>query len=471
VSASTTERCVLALERALGSSTVNSERAHCDAHGTDESEAEWVSPVAVVHVRDAADVSVALRTCWEHDVAVVPRAAGTGRTGGATVVVPSVVLDTTALCAVKELDREDLLAVVQPGVVTGALHAMAEAEGMFYPPDPQSSQWCTLGGNAAENAGGPRALKYGVTREYVLGMEAVLMDGTVLRLGKRTVKGVTGYDLTALMVGSEGTLAVFTELTLRVVASPGEVRTMLATFEGARAAHDAGRAVSAVVRAGIVPRCMELLDETCCDAVREAAPSALPSGARAVLLIEVDGEPAECERACERLGDALASASAAEVFLAQHGGERERLWSARSVMSRALRARAAKKLSEDIVVPRSKLGAMLDEVRVIAERERLVMPTYGHAGDGNLHVNVLWNNDETDRPRVDRAVRSLFERTIALGGTLSGEHGIGVLKRDFLPIEHSPAVLDAQRAVKRALDPKGLLNPHKVLPARGHRPC
>lgn len=461
------DRCVLALERALGASKVDASEEHRAALSRDESEAEVVTPRAVVIARESADVREALRVCEAHGVAVVPRGAGTGRTGGAAVVVDSIVLDTTALTDVKDIDRDDGVVVVEPGVVTGALHAAVEAEGLFYPPDPQSAAWCTIGGNVAENAGGPRAHRYGVTRDFVLGMRAVTMSGAELTLGRRTAKGVTGYDLTALMVGSEGTLAVFTELWLRVIPKPATVRTLLATFASIT---DAGRAVTAIVRAGLFARCIELLDSYCCDAIREAAPSALPPSATVVLLIELDGEPAECDARCERAGETLTIHGAIDVFAARHDGERERLWSARSVLSRALRSRARFKLSEDIVVPRSKLAAMLDDVRVIAARERIEMPTYGHAGDGNLHVNLLWS-DPSDRPAVDRAIRALFERTIAHGGTLSGEHGIGVLKRDWMHLEQSPAVLDAQRAIKRALDPRGLLNPHKVLPAPGHRGC
>jgi glycolate oxidase len=461
------DRCVLALERALGASKVDDSDERRAQLSRDESETDCVLPRAIVIARESSDVREALRVCEEHGVAVVPRGAGTGRTGGAAVVVDSIVLDTTALCNVKDIDRDDAIVIVEPGVVTGALHAAVEREGLFFPPDPQSAAWCTIGGNVAENAGGPRAHRYGVTRDYVLGMRAVTMSGAELTLGRRTPKGVTGYDLTSLMVGSEGTLAVFTELWLRVIPKPAAVRTLLATFASIT---DAGRAVAAIVRAGIFARCIELLDSYCCDAIRDAAPSALPPNASVVLLIEVDGDPADCDARCERAGETLANHGANDVFAAQHEGERERLWSARSVLSRALRARARFKLSEDIVVPRSKLAAMLDDVRAIAEREQIEMPTYGHAGDGNLHVNLLWS-DPSLRPAVDRAVRALFERTIAHGGTLSGEHGIGVLKRDWMHLEQSPAVLDAQRAIKRALDPRGLLNPHKVLPAPGHRGC
>jgi glycolate oxidase len=461
------ERCVLALEAALGGSKVDATRERREALSRDESETDVVLASAVVMARDEEDIANALRICSQHSMAVVPRGAGTGRTGGAAVVVDSIVLDTTAMNTVKGVERDDGLVIVEPGLVTGELHAMLEREGLFFPPDPQSAEWCTLGGNVAENAGGPRAHRYGVTRDYVRGMRAVTMDGGAFAVGRRTAKGVTGYDLTSLLVGSEGTLAVFSELWLRVIARPQHVESVLATFESMI---DAGAAVLALAKSGVVARCVELLDSHCCAVIKEDAPSALPPNASVVLLIEIDGTERECEAQLERAGNALAEARATEVLVARHSGDRERLWSSRKVLSRALRARAKWKLSEDIVVPRSKVAAMLDDVRAISERESIAMPTYGHAGDGNLHVNLLWS-DASERPRVDRAICSLFERTVAHGGTLSGEHGIGALKRDFLSLEQSPPLIEAQRSIKRALDPHNLLNPHKVLPAPGHRAC
>jgi glycolate oxidase len=461
------ERAVLALERALGPSKVNTERPAREAMARDESETEVTVPRAIVYARDERDVASTLSLCNEHELAVVPRGAGTGRSGGAAVIVPSVVLDTTALRSLKSIDRDEMLAVVEPGLITGALHAQCESEGLFYAPDPQSAPWCTLGGNVAENAGGPRAYAYGVTGDYVLGMRVVTMNGVALSLGRRTAKGVTGYDMTSLMVGSEGTLGVFTELWLRVMALPESVQALLASFENTSAA---ARAIPMLVRSAAPARCVELLDEHCCAAIRDVDPSVLPTGVRAVLLVEVDGDEHECERRAARVGEALTSAGALEVFASRHGGDRERWWSARRVLSRALRALSAHKVSEDIVVPRTQLARMLDEVRAIAEREQLVMPTYGHAGDGNLHVNILWN-DHSERPRVERAIRTLFERTVALGGTLSGEHGIGALKRDYLSLEQSPTVIHAQRAIKHALDPRGLLNPNKVFSSATHRAC
>lgn len=444
-------------------------REQCEPYARDESEAEGVVPLAVVHARSADDVARALAVCAAHELPVFPRAAGSGRTGGAVPTRPGVVLDTLPLARIKDIDRANLTCTVEPGVITGRLHEIVEAEGLFYPPDPNSLEVCAIGGNIAENAGGPRAFKYGVTREYVLGLDAVLMGGVRLRVGRRTVKGVTGYDLTGLFVGSEGTLAVFTEATLRLIPKPPEVRTLLALFADVL---DAGAAVAGIVARGMVPRCLELLDRECCAAVRESGKSQLPEDVGALLIIEVDGEGPALDAQLERVGAACTDARAKEVLIAKHAGDRARIWDARRAMSRALRARAKYKLSEDIVVPRSALPEMLQRIERLSEKYALRLPAYGHAGDGNLHVNFLWDEGE-QRARVDRAIEEVFRAAIALGGTLSGEHGIGVLKAPFLPLEQSEALIAVQQRVKATFDPKGLLNPGKIFPpgVQGHRAC
>ncbi len=469
---SPSQRALLRLGRSLGDSTVRTDPSSCETYARDESEAEPVTPAGVVHASTAEHVRQTLAVCHDEGVCVVPRGGATGRTGGATVIRPdTVVLDTTPLAAVKHLDRANQTVVVEPGVRTAALHALAESEGMFFPPDPLSAEWSCLGGNVAENAGGPRAFKYGVTREYTRVIEAALMGGETVRAGHRTSKGVAGYDVASLLVGSEGTLAVFTELTLRLVALPPEVRTLVAGFADAR---DAGRAVASLVARGLTPRCVELVDEVCSDVMRAHDATVLPAGARAVLVIECDGHhPAAVDAELDRVADVCDSVGARHLERARTRDEREALWRVRRVMSRSLRATAAHKLSEDVVVPRSEVPALLDAVRVIAARESIVMPTYGHAGDGNLHVNVLWNTPD-ERPRVDRAIEALFRATLDLGGTLSGEHGIGVLKAPYLPWEQSPALLDLQQRIKAAFDPRGLLNPGKVFTPGGapsHRGC
>jgi glycolate oxidase len=397
---------------------------------------------------------------------VVPRAGGSGKSGGAVPVAGGIVIATLGMSQIKEIDRRERLVVVEPGVILADLHDAVEAEGLFYPPDPNSLKMCALGGNIAENAGGPRAFKYGVTRDYVLGLEVLLADGTPLRTGRRTSKGVTGYDVTALLVGSEGTLAVTTEATLRLVPKPPSVATLLGLFTGVA---DAGGAVAAIVAAGLVPRCIELLDAGTLDAVR-ARGVGIDARAGALLLLEVDGEPAECESAMERVGAVCDEAGAIEVLAAQDPAQRDRLWEARRQMSPATRAMARFKISEDVVVPRTRVVELLGEIERIRDSTGVRMLTYGHAGDGNLHVNFLWS-DPADAPRVEEGLGALFRAVIAMGGTLSGEHGIGTSKAEYLPLEQSAALIDLQRRLKAAFDPRGLLNPHKIFPRQGHGAC
>jgi glycolate oxidase len=460
------ERAVVELDRRLGPSKVDTSDEARQAHARDDSAASGRLPDAVVLAHGRDDVALALEICEKHGVPVTPRAAGTGRTGGAVPVAGGIVLATNGMSNLVDIDRKDLIAVVQPGVVTGDLHAAVHAEGLFYPPDPNSLATCMIGGNVAENAGGPRAFKYGVTREYVLGLEVCLMGGRVLRTGRRTVKGVTGYDVTSLLVGSEGTLGVFTEITLRLVHAPTEIATVLALYPDVLTA---ALAVQRVIARGLVPRCLELMDAWTLEAVRRQN-VAIDPRANAMLLVEVDGRHAPIDGVVEALGETLSEGGQAiDVVAAQDAAQRGRLWEARRMLSMATRNLAKYKLSEDVVVPRSRLVSLLDETARICEREDVRHLTYGHAGDGNMHVNFLWN-EEDERPRVDRAIDGLMRATVALGGTLSGEHGIGVSKAAYLPLEQGRDLIALQQDVKRAFDPSGLLNPGKIFPT-GHLAC
>lgn len=463
-SAAAEEKALRLLERALGPSKLLTERDACAPFAADESEAEGRVPFAVVRAETGEDILAALRVAREAEVPITPRAAGTGRTGGAVPCRGGIVLSTLGMNAIKEIDRREMLAVVEPGVVLADLHAAVEAEGLFYPPDPNSVESCALGGNVAENAGGPRAFKYGVTREYVLGVEAFLIGGQRITPGRRTVKGVTGYDVTALLVGSEGTLAVFGDITLRLVPKPPAVMTLLAFFADVRRASEA---VASMTGAGLVPRCIELMDSHTLAAMR-AAGNQLSEAAGALLLLEVDGEPVDTEAQAERMANACTGAL--EVLVAQDVGQREKLWSARREMSRSVRKLTRFKLSEDVVVPRQQIPELLERVARSSEALGVRHLTYGHAGDGNLHVNFLWD-DEHEVPAVERAIEQLFRDVIALRGTLSGEHGIGVLKAPYLPLEQSSELIELQRDLKRVFDPQGLLNPGKIFPPGGHRAC
>jgi glycolate oxidase len=465
VSTTSLQAALIEIERAVGDGRVLTDPEVLESYAHDESEAAPRMPDAVVRARCTQDVAAVMSSASRHGVPVTPRGGGTGRTGGAVPVAGGIVLAFEQCNRIKGVEVDDLVAVVEPGVVTGHFHAAVEQLGLFYPPDPNSLSTCALGGNVAENAGGPRALRYGPTRDYVLGMEVVTASGEVLQLGKRTVKGVTGYDLTSLIVGSEGTLAVITEVTLKLLPKPEGLGTLLALLPDLPTA---GRAVAAVFRRGLLPRCLELLDEHTLALVRPAAGLPLDARARALLLIELDGDELGVERQVELCGNALSEAGALEVLVARHGGERDRLWAARRELSHALKKVARNKLAEDVVVPRSRIPDLIDRCRAISERTAIPMPAYGHAGDGNIHVNFLWN-DDAERPRVDAAIEALFRETIALGGTLSGEHGIGILKAPYLPLEQSPQLIALQERVKTLFDPQNILNPGKIFPAHVQR--
>ena len=421
-------------------------------------------PDCVVLAERRSDVEAVLRIAAERRVPVTPRGAGSGKVAGCVAMQGGVVLSTERMRGPVAVDGDDLVAVAAPGALTGELADAAEAIGLFYPPDPASLAYSTIGGNVATNAGGPRAFRYGVTRDYVLGLEVVLMGGEVLRVGRRTAKGVTGYDLTQQFVGSEGTLGVVTEVTARLVPRPPAVRTALALFDGADAA---GRAVGALARGGVAARTLELLDRHVLEltTAARAADVRLPAGTGAALLLELDGEEDALDAAIVRAGALLEAAGARDVLVAQSEPERRSLWSARREVSRLLRAAHRAKVGEDICVPRGALGEVLRRIDALSARVGLPIVCFGHAGDGNLHVNVLLDDDPDDpalRARVEETLVALFTLVVELGGTLSGEHGIGAAKARFLPIEQPPALIAWQRRVKALWDPAGLLNPGKI---------
>ena len=460
VSAERIDKVLRLLDKALGPSKVLTSHDACEPYSRDESEAEGRVPEVVVLAACAQDVTATLDCARRAGVPVTPRSGGTGRTGGAVPLRGGVVLSTLPMAEIKEIDTRDRVAVVQPGVILEDLHRAVELEGLFYPPDPNSLASCALGGNIAENAGGPRAFKYGVTRDYVLGVEASTMDGVRVRAGRRTVKGVVGYDVTALLVGSEGTLGVVTEATLRLVAKPSKVFTALGLFSDVR---DAGEAVAALVGAGVVPRCLELMDAASLQAIR-AQGVGIDQRAGAMLLIEVDGDEAASERDLERVGEACTAAGAVDVLVAQDASQRDRLWAARRELSPAVRKLARNKLAEDVVVPASRIPVLLERVASVSDALKVRILTYGHAGDGNMHVNFLWDEDD-ELPRVKQAIEQMFREVLALRGTISGEHGIGVLKAPYLGMEQDGELIELQKRIKRVFDAEGLLNPGKVFEA------
>ena len=462
---SSLDSALIAIERACGSGSVLRDPSLLEGYSHDESEVEPCMPAAVVRASSTAEVSAVMKAAYEHEIPVIPRGGGTGRVGGAVPVPGAIVLALEKMNAVRGIDKGELTTRVQPGVITGELQRITEEEKLFYPPDPNSLDSCAIGGNIAANAGGPRAFKYGVTREYVMAMDVVMADGTILKLGRETKKGVTGYDLASLIVGSEGTLGIVTEATLRLIPKPEGTVTALACFSSI---DEVAPVVSTLLAQGQLPSCIELLDEEAIRIVRPEAGLTIPEETKAMLLIELDGEVAQLEGDLERTGNVLFDLDALEVLVAQHSGERERLWASRRELSHSLRRQAKNKLAEDVVVPRTKMADLLKYCAELAGQHHLVMPTYGHAGDGNLHVNFLWNEPE-EKVHVDAAIKSLFKRVIELRGTLSGEHGIGVLKAPYLSMEQSPELIALQEKIKDVFDPKHLLNPGKIFPADAKR--
>jgi glycolate oxidase len=434
-----------------------------EPYGRDESELGTHPPDAVVLVESAEEVRTVFAVATRHWVPVVPVAARSGKSGGTLAVRGGIAVSLERMNRILEIHPGDLVARVEPGVVTGVLQAEVERHGLFYPPDPNSLETCTIGGNVAENAGGPRALKYGVTREYVLGVTAVVPTGQVLRLGRRAIKGVAGYDLTGLMVGSEGTLGIVTEVTLKLLPRPRHVSTALVAFASVDAA---ARAVTRVLAEGVVPRCLELLDDVSLAAVAKTSPSRFPPGAGAALLVETDGNDEDQVFAeIVRVAGIVRGDAAGEVLVAQNEAQRREIWETRRQLSVNLKAVRPRKLSEDVAVPRSRIPEMIARAKEAGARQGLAVATYGHAGDGNLHCNVLYDRAD-ERPRVDLALADILRAAVDLGGTITGEHGVGLAKRDFLEYEQGAEVVAIERRLKALFDPLGILNPGKIFADR-----
>ena len=421
-------------------------------------------PEAVVFARSSEDVSRLLRFCSERGVPVTARGAGYGYVGGAVPVRGGVALSLARMNRILELNERDFVAVVQPGVITGDLQAAARARGLMYPPDPASLKNSTLGGNIATNAGGPRCLKYGVTRAYVLGLEAVLANGDVVRCGGRTHKNKTGFDLVGLFVGSEGMLGVVTEATLRLLPHPPTRAALSCGFADIRAA--AG-AVQAIFAAGWLPAALEIADRFTLEAARAfVGAEAVPPG-QAHLLLELDGRESSLRGEVEELR-ALLLANGAIAPQTALGDDCERLWDLRRQFSTSLGATGLVKLNEDIVVPRGRLVDLIDFADGLQARHGVPVACFGHAGDGNIHVNLMaagYHEDEAMRARVGTALDELFAQTLAWGGAITGEHGVGLAKRRWWPQALSPEAHALHRRLKDALDPRDVLNPGKFLDA------
>lgn len=414
-------------------------------------------PWAIVRPASSTEVSGILKLANRERFPVVPRGAGTGMSGGSVPIRGGVVLSLERMHRILEIDNRDFIAVVEPGVITADLQREAEARGLFYPPDPASHKFCTLGGNVAECAGGLRAVKYGVTKDYILALEVVLPTGEIITTGARTAKSVAGYDLTRLIVGSEGTLGIVTRIILKLLPQPESVRTLAAFFTDTQTA---AVVASDIMAAGILPRALELVDHAALQAVEKYLKQDLSHGAGAMLLVEVDGNAESTAREADKISGMLSRAGALRIDRADTKAEQERVWKARRSISAALYAIKPKKVNEDIVVPRSRIADILREVDAIGRKYGLLIVNFGHAGDGNIHVNIML--DEAEMPKAEIAVKEIFEATLRLGGSISGEHGIGLSKAAYLPMEAGPDAIAAMKRIKQALDPNDVLNPGKI---------
>lgn len=417
-------------------------------------------PDAVVQPVSTEEVAAILRVCHAHDVPVVPRGAGSGRTGGSVPVAGGVVLSLQRMNRILDLDEGNMMALVEPGVVTFDFYQAMEKEGFFYPPDPASWKFCTLGGNVAENAGGARAVKYGVTRDYVMGLQVVLADGRVIETGGKAVKNVTGYDLTRLFVGSEGTLGVITRILVRLLPLPPAKRTLLLCFGSV---DDASTAVVRMIQGGVIPAAAELMDRVSIEAVARAHPVDVPRGTEAAVLVDIDGEPELLGPQARRIVAIARDAGAIEVREAADEAEADALWLLRRAMGPAVAAMAPNKIGEDISVPRTAVPEMIRRLQEIGRRYGFTIAIFGHAGDGNLHPSILTDlSQEGNREKADAAVAEIFRAALQLGGTLSGEHGIGITKLPFIVDALGEAQVEVLKSIKRALDPRGILNPGKI---------
>ena len=419
-------------------------------------------PLAVVLPATSAQVSDVVRACCAHAIAFVPRGAGTGLSGGAHPTENSILIECSRLNRILGIDEENRIAVVQPGVVNADLSVEVAGLGLFYAPDPSSQQVCTIGGNVAENAGGPHTLKYGTTTNHVLALEMVLPDGTIRRFGSRVGES-PGFDLLGAIVGSEGTLGIVTEISVRLTAIPEAVETMLAIFDNVV---DACRAVGRVIRSGVVPAALEIVDRRTIEAVEASVYAAgLPKTAGAVLIVELDGSPVCMTEEIEAIRSACDAEGCQAIELAQDEDERKRFWRARKGAFGAMGRLAPDLYVHDAVVPRTHLPEILERVCEICDRHRLKLANVFHAGDGNLHPNICFDRrDPEELARVMAAGREILEACVAVGGVITGEHGIGVEKRDFLYLVYGEADLEAMYRLRDAFNPDGLCNPGKIIP-------
>ena len=453
------EQVLKELKGIVGQENVFTELTDRITHSYDATQERHL-PDVVVYAGSTAEVSSVLKLANRHLVPVLPRGAGSGFTGGSLPVQGGIVLVLTRMDRILEIDMENLTAEVEPGVVTAELQRQVERRGLFYPPDPASKEFCTMGGNVAECAGGPRCVKYGVTRDYVLGLEVVTPTGDIFKTGGRTLKTVVGYDLTRLFVGSEGTLGIVTKILVRLLPKPEAKKTMLVQFE---TIDGAAKSVSAIIGARIIPATLEFMDAATIACIREASSISLPEECRAVLIIEVDGDKEILDQQVEKILAVIRPFGILATRIAATDTESEEIWQVRRIVSPSLRQMGPDKFNEDIVVPRSRVPDMIRALEKISTDYNVPIVNFGHAGDGNIHVNIMVDLQANGMAeKVEKVLSEVFRTVIDLQGSISGEHGIGTAKAPFLHMELDAATISSLQRIKAAFDPNNILNPGKI---------
>jgi glycolate oxidase len=449
------------LKKIVSEENIHTDKAHLRAYSYDATR-EHYEPDAVIFPKDESEISKILKYCNENKIAVVPRGAGSGFTGGALPVNGGIVLALEKyMNKIIKIDMENMLVTLQPGVINKDLQRAVEEVGLFYPPDPASEEYSTIGGNVSENAGGMRAAKYGLTKDYVMALRAVLPNGDIIRAGKHTIKDVAGYNVAGILIASEGTLAVISEITLKLIPKPRFKKSYMGIFPDVKSAMNA---VFKSLAKGANPVAMEFLDALVVKAVKEKIKVELPSDAGALLIGDIDGNvPEEIAFQENILRESFFENGAIDFKVAQDEEEQEKLWRARRGASPSITIYGTKKLNEDISVPRSFLPQALEKIYEIGKKYNLTIPCFGHAGDGNIHVNVMVDgSNQEELEKGHKAIKEIFELVVSMGGTLSGEHGIGISKAEFMNIAFSKEEMDLFRRIKKAFDPNGILNPGKM---------
>ena len=417
-------------------------------------------PEAIVRPQNKEQISQVVKLANKKKFSIVPRGAGTGLSGGSIPVFNCIIMDVSRWNKILEIDTENLTVWVEPGVITSQLHMEVEKIGLFYPPDPGSMNICTIGGNVAENSGGLRGLKYGVTKNYVLGLEVVLPSGEIILCGGKSVKDVAGYNLKDFFIGSEGTLGIFTKILVKLIPKPATSKTMVAYFSSQQ---DAGRTVSAIIAQKIIPATIEFLDNTTIRCVEEFSKLGLPLDIESLLLLEVDGHPVVVEEEAQKIVECCKANNAVEVKIAQTNDEAIKLKTARRSAFSALARTKPTTILEDITVPRSEVAVMLEKIQQISKKYNVLIGTFGHAGDGNLHPTCLTDErNHEEISRAEKAYEEIFIEAIKLGGTITGEHGTGLAKKKFLHLVTGYTAIETMRSIKKALDPNNVLNPGKI---------